>query len=113
MTKKTVQFDEDLERIEDHIYKSTESVPQVGKFLDAMDEAVAWIESNFDTPKAESSGDRSWPFFRDSKGKFRYRIAYILDKNKDIILKRVIDNREANLDLFPVHKLDTYDSDDK
>ncbi|HWU44728.1 MAG TPA: hypothetical protein VN132_14850 [Bdellovibrio sp.] len=79
-----------------------------------MDAAVHWIQSNATTPKEDEMGDRSWPFYRDHRGLFRYRLKYlVLSLPKSIIiLKRIIDNREQNLDIYPVHKLDSFSADD-
>ncbi|MFN7728111.1 MAG: hypothetical protein ACK5P7_03030 [Bdellovibrio sp.] len=59
-------------------------------------------------------GDRSWPFYRDHRGLFRYRLKYIfIGPAETVILKRIIDNREQNLDIYPVHRLDSFSADDE
>ncbi|MGE0633087.1 MAG: hypothetical protein AB7O96_11800 [Pseudobdellovibrionaceae bacterium] len=113
---KTPQFDVDQLHIEDHIFESNEKeVKFVEKFIEELDAAVKWIQSNTATPKEDEMGDRSWPFYRDPRGLFRYRLKYIfVDSTKaSIILKRIIDNREQNLDIYPVHKLDSFSADDE
>ncbi len=112
---KTRQFDEDQIHIEDHIYSSTEDVKFVEKFLEELDSAVTWIQLNTTIPKEDHIGDRSWPFYRDGKGELRYRLKYLfVDANSQtVFLKRIIDNREQNLDIYPVHKLDSYSADDE
>ncbi len=112
---KTRQFDEDQIHIEDHIYNSTDDVKFVDRFLVELDNAVNWIQSNVATPKEDHVGDRSWPFYRDGKGELRYRLKYLFvdSKPQTVFLKRIIDNREQNLDIYPVHKLDSYSADDE
>lgn len=57
--------------------------------------------------------DCSWPFYRDHQGLFRYRLKYLaINSQATIILKRIIDNRERNLDIYPAHKLDNFSADD-
>ncbi|MFZ4404367.1 MAG: hypothetical protein ACOYOK_09730 [Pseudobdellovibrionaceae bacterium] len=113
---KTFQFDQDQIHIEDHIFKSNnQELKFVDKFIDELDSAVQWIVSNTTTPKEDAVGDRSWPFYRDHRGWYRYRLKYlILDASipRSILLKRIIDNKEQNLDIYPCHKLDTYSADD-
>lgn len=90
---KTQQFEDDRLHIEDHIYNS-----------------------NATTPKEDEMGDRSWPFFRDHRGWFRYRLKYLCIENsisRFILLKRIIDNKEQNRDIYPSHNLDTYSADDE
>jgi hypothetical protein len=109
----TPQFEDDLTRIEDHIFLSTNDVKFVNKFLDEVDATILWVKSNTTIPKIEETGDRSWLFYRDNKGELRYRLTYLYqDQIKTIFLKRVIDNREQNLGLYPVHKLGTYSGDE-
>lgn len=57
----------------------------------------------------------SWPFYRDNRGKLRYRLKYLIVEGKPatLFLKRIIDNKEQNLDLYPAHRLETYSADDE
>jgi hypothetical protein len=113
---KTGQFNEDQLRIEDHTFHSNnEDIKYVDKFLDELDNAVIWIKANATTPKEDDVGDRSWPFYRDGKGKLRYRLKYLMADTTPptIFLKRIIDNKEQNLDLYPAHRLDSYSADDE
>lgn len=113
---KTPQFDADQIHIENHIFDSNDSqVKFVEKFIEELDSAVQWIQSNFTTPKEDEMGDRSWPFYRDHRGQYRYRLKYLAvgTARPTIILKRIIDNREQNLDIFPVHRLASFSADDE
>ncbi len=113
---KTPQFDVDQLYIEDHIFESNNNqVKFIEKFIEELDDAIQWIHSNATTPKEDEMGDRSWPFYRDHRGLYRYRLKYLVVSNPQsvIILKRIIDNREQNLDIYPVHKLDSFSADDE
>ncbi len=113
---KTPQFDVDQLHIEDHIYESNDQqVKFVERFNEELDGAVQWIQVNSTTPKEDEMGDRSWPFYRDHRGLFRYRLRYLFVNlpKAAIILKRIITNREQNLDIYPVHKLDSFSADDE
>lgn len=113
---KTPQFEADQLHVEDHIFDSNgQQVKFVEKFIEELDAAVQWVASNATTPKEDEVGDRSWPFYRDSRGLFRYRLKYLVVNNPQaaILLKRIIDNREQNLDIYPVHKLDSFSADDE
>lgn len=112
---KTPQFDADQLHIEDHIFESNDNVIKfVEQFIDELDSAVQWVSSNAATPKEDEMGDRSWPFYRDHRGLFRYRLKYLfVESATTVILKRIIDNREQNLDIYPTHKLDSFSADDE
>ena len=72
---KTPQFDADQLHIEDHIFESNgNEIKFVERFIDELDSAVQWVSSNAATPKEDEMGDRSWPFYRDRRGLFRYRL---------------------------------------
>ncbi len=112
---KTPQFDADQTRIEDHVFESNDQRFEfVERFIDDLDSAVEWIRVNATTPKDDEMGDRSWPFYREPQGRFRYRLKYVVESRASaIILKRIIDNREQNLDIYPSHKLDQFSGDDE
>lgn len=113
---KTPRFDMDQLHIEDHIFESNDQqVKFVETFIQELDTAVQWVGSNAVTPKEDEMGDRSWPFYRDHRGLFRYRLKYLVvaSPNEVIILKRILDNREQNLDIYPAHKLDSFSADDE
>jgi hypothetical protein len=113
---KTQQFDADQLRVEDHIFESNgRQIRFVEKFIEELDATVQWIELNASIPKEDEMGDRSWPFYRDQRGLFRYRLKYlaIASPKASLILKRIIDNREQNLEIYPTHKLDSFSADDE
>ena len=112
---KTPQFDGDQLHIEDHVFESNcNDVKFVEQFIGELDSAIQWVQANVATPKEDEMGDRSWPFYRDHRGLYRYRLKYLfVESTTTIILKRIIDNREQNLDIYPVHKLDNFSADDE
>ena len=113
---KTAQFENDQLHIEDHIFESNEQqIKFVEKFISELDATVQWVQANSKVPKEDETGDRSWPFYRDHRGLYRYRLKYIFlgSPSPTLLLKRIIDNREQNLDLYPTHKLDCFSSDDE
>lgn len=112
----TPQFEADQLHIEDHIFESNDRQVQfVEKLIEELDAAVQWVLSNATTPKEDEMGDRSWPFYRDHRGLYRYRLKYIVvgSPTQNLLLKRIIDNREQNLDIYPTHKLDNFSADDE
>lgn len=113
---KTPQFEADQLHIEDHVFESNDRQVQfVERFIEELDAAIQWIGLNSATLKEDEMGDRSWPFYRDHRGLFRYRLKYLAVNTPKtaIVLKRIIDNREQNLEIYPVHKLDSFSSDDE
>lgn len=112
---KTAQFDLDQLHIEDHIFETNNrEVKFVEQFVDELDLAVQWMLSNTATPKEDDVGEHSWPFYRDHRGLYRYRLKYLFaESTATIILKRIIDNREQNLDIYPTHRLDSFSADDE
>jgi hypothetical protein len=69
--------------------------------IDELDAVVQWLGLNASTPKEDKMGDRSWPFYRNQQGLFRYSLKYLAlnSPQPTMILKRIIDNREQNLDI--------------
>ena len=112
---KTPQFDVDQLHVENHIFESNNNqVKFVEEFIEELDAVIRWVGSNFTTPKEDEMGDRSWPFYHDHRGLFRYRLKYlVVTSPQSIILKRIIDNREQNLDIYTTHKLDNFSADDE
>lgn len=106
----TENYNSALERIEDHIFSTTQSLDQVSRFLDEHDQVLLFIESNPNTPTMHSlTGDQTWLF-----GDGRYRIFFKTALRKDgihIYLTHLIDNRQANIDFYPDNKIPTYDEE--
>lgn len=103
----TKNYSKELERIEDFILESTESIELVEKFLDELDQTLEFTSQNPKAPAIHSTtGDQSWVF---SDG--RYRLFFKATGEDDalqVFLLHIIENREANLKVYPEHNLPTY-----
>ncbi len=94
-----------LTEIEDFVFESSDnSVIAVEKFLDAHDGAMDFVAQNSNTAAIHpQTGDQSWIF-----GDGRYRIFLkVVTQNTGMIiyLTHIIDNRKANLDIYPSNSL--------
>jgi hypothetical protein len=103
-------YDEALERIEDHILLSTGDIDHVGSFLDEHDQVLAFIDQNPHTPAIHPvTGDQSWVF---GNGRYRLFFKAITKKTELVVyLTHVIDNRQANLEVYPQNTIPTYDEE--
>ena len=100
-------YNKNLERIEDYILESSESINAVSEFLDQHDKVMQFIEQNPTTAAAHpTTGDQSWIF-----GDGRYRIFFKCSSRKldlTIYLIHIIDNKELNKSIYPANKIPTY-----
>lgn len=96
-----------LSEIEDFVFTSSgDSISAVESFLDEHDQVLAFLRQNPGTPAVHPlTGDQSWPF-----GDGRYRIFFKFN-NKKVNLLDLIDNRMANLKIYPSNSLPTYSED--
>ncbi len=96
-----------LGEIEDFVWESSgRSIQALEAFLEAHDQALAFLIENPTTPaRHHQTGDQSWPF---SDG--RYRLFFKYD-SRNILLLDLIDNRMSNLNIYPNNKLPTYNED--
>jgi hypothetical protein len=102
----TNDYESRLREIEDFILESTDSIECVRHFLTAHTAALSFLQNNPLTPALHPvTGDRTWPF-----GDGRYRIFFNV-AGKDLLLLDIIDNRMANLDVYPNNSMPTYDED--
>jgi len=80
-------------------------------FLNAHDETLVFISNNTKTPGVHPiTGDQSWVF-----GDGRYRLFFVIidEKNSSqIYLTHIIDNRQANLKIYPNNLISTYYEED-
>jgi hypothetical protein len=83
----TKNYSKELERIEDFILESTENIEQVEKFLDEHDQTLEFISQNPKTPAIHPTTG---------------------DDTTQVFLLHIIDNREANLKIYPGNNLPTY-----
>ena len=103
-------YNTNLERIEDYILESSESIDRVSEFLDEHDKILRFIEQNPTTASAHpTTGDQSWVF-----GEGRYRIFFkCADSTAGMVINliHIIDNKELNQSVYPGNKIPTYDED--
>ena len=104
-------YEKSLSTIEDFIFESTQSLEQLESFLNEHDEILDFIAQNPTTPAIHpTTGDQSWIF-----GDGRYRLFFKAVEGKEnlkIYLIHIIDNRQANLEVYPNNTLPTYYEED-
>lgn len=101
-------YDDALSRIEDFIFGTAEDMTMLERFWRIHDDALRFIAENPATPAAHpATGDQSWPF-----GDGRYRVFFkSVTAQKTVYMTHIIDNRQANLEIYPGNSLPTYDED--
>jgi hypothetical protein len=113
-------FEENRLRIEDFIFRTIveiqndveAAIRSVDTFAKAIDKFIDTTEQMYKNPRAlDSSGERSSPV-GDGRYRIFYKIAIRPDNDFEITLLDIDDNRESNLDRFPVHRLRTFVSDE-
>lgn len=106
----TENYSAALERIEDHIFLSTGTIEAVESFLTDHDKALSFIEQNPNAPAIHPvTGDQSWIF---ADGRYRFFFKAVKRENElTIYLTHIIDNREANLGVYPSNKIPTYEEE--
>ncbi|MBI4405165.1 MAG: hypothetical protein HY537_13470 [Deltaproteobacteria bacterium] len=106
----TDNYNAALERIEDHILLTTGSLEHVEKFLAEHDRALTFIGQNPNTAAVHPvTGDQSWIF---GDGRYRLFFKCVTRSGEPIVfLIHLIDNREANLDVYPANKIPTYEEE--
>lgn len=107
----TAAYEKRLSEVEDFIFESTSSLELIGRFLDEHDRVLAFIAQNPETPPIHpQTGDQSWTF-----GEGRYRLFYkaVADASSELTLYLIllVDNRQANLDVYPGNSMPTFDED--
>ena len=106
----TKNYEDVLARIEDYVFLTSDSTDAVESFLNEHDDALSFIGENPNTPAIHPvSGDQSWNF---SNGRYRlfFRCIDSFGETR-VYLLHLIDNKEANLDIYPGNKIPTYDED--
>jgi|GEM_PF-2139581 len=113
-------FEENRLRIEDFIFnsimdtqKSLESaIRGVENFAAAIEDFVNTLEQMYRTPQPKDLiGERSSPI---GNGRYRvfYKISVLQNNDFEITFLDIDDNKESNLDRFPVHRLRTFISEE-
>lgn len=106
------QYGKALEDIEDFIFQATASIEQVGSFLDEHDRVLQFIAHNPGTPANHpATGDQSWIF---SDGRYRIFFRSIAGEGElHIFMTDIIDNRQANLRIYPENSLPIYQEEEE
>ena len=113
-------FEKNRLRIEDFIFRSIveiqndidAAIRSVDNFAKAIDKFIDTTEQMYQNPRTlDSSGERSSPV-GDDRYRIYYKISIRPDNDFEITLLDIDDNRESNLDRFPVHRLRTFVSDE-
>lgn len=107
----TEAYSASLEAIEDFVYESTHDLTVVSKFLDDHDRALQFIADHPDTPAVHPmTGDQSWPF-GDGRYRLFFKVVRTGTKDGAIYMTHIIDNRQANLEVYQGNSLPTYQDD--
>lgn len=97
-----------LGEIEDFVFESSESISAVEKFLEAHDSALKFVAQNPNTPAIHpQTGEQSW-IFGDGRYRIFFKVVTQVNETR-IYLIHLIDNRQANLDIYPNNSLPTYE----
>jgi len=94
--------------IEDFLFSTSQDLKVVESFWTDHDRVLNFISENPMTPAVHpATGDQSWPF---AEGRYRLFFKVIKDANPPTIyLTHIIDNRQANLSVYPGNKMPTFD----
>lgn len=104
----TDAYDKALSDIEDYIFGHAADIGSLQSFWQAHDEALRFISENPQTAAIHpTTGDQSWPF---GEGRYRVFFKHVLAQ-KIIYMTHIIDNKQANLEIYPGNSLPTYDED--
>lgn len=107
----TDSFSRELARVEDHIFESTGDVALVERFLEEFDRVLAFLSNNPSTPSPHPiTGDQSW-VMADGRYRLFFRMVRGPDGETTLFMVHIIDNKQANLDVYPGNQLPTYEED--
>jgi hypothetical protein len=104
----TEPYDNALCCIEDFLFSTSQDLQVVDAFWADHDQVLNFICENPTTPAVHpTTGDQSWPF---ADGRYRLFFKVIKDTKESIIyFTHIIDNRQANLSVYPGNKMPTFD----
>ena len=117
---KASPFEDNCLRIEDFIYRAilkTQSdadaaIRGVDNFAKAIDKFIDTLEQMYQTPGPKDTlSEKSSPI-GDGRYRVFYKVSVRTNNDFEITLLDIDDNRESNLDRFPVHRLRTFVSDE-
>lgn len=110
---KSSPFEEIRARIERHLFDSVLELEKdmglalrsVEQFAAAIERLMDTLEQMYQTPGPEDTvGEKSFPI-REGRYRVFFKISVRPDRDLDIILLDIDDNKQSNLDRFPSHRL--------
>lgn len=108
----TAAYESRLSEIEDFIFASTQSLGALAQFHNEHDQALSVLAAN---PNAGAihpkTGDQSW-VFADGRYRVFYKPIDVSKQETTLLLIHIIDNRQANLDIYPNNSMPTFDEDE-
>ncbi len=115
----TSKFEECRQKFEQHLYGSVLEIEQnedlairsVDQFAKSIDHLLDTLEQIYQTPGTEESiGEKSFPI-RDGRYRVFFKVTLINSGDFVIVFLDIDDNKQSNLDRFPVHKIITFDDE--
>jgi hypothetical protein len=108
----TSAYKKRLTEIEDYIFSIRNLISDVEAFDQEHRLILDFLSKNPNAPALHFlTGDRSWP---SHTGRYRvfFNLTSDLNKNHVIYMTDIIDNKQANLALFPSHEIPTFHEED-
>ena len=113
---RSTPFEENRIRIEDFIFRSILEIQKdvetaihgVDTFAKAIDKLVDTLEQMYQTPGSKDVLSENSSPIGDGRYRVFYKVTVRSNSDFDITLLDIDDNREANLDRFPTHRLRTF-----
>ncbi len=114
---KTSAFEEIRSQIEQHLFDSVlelennidSALRSVDQFSAAIDRLMGTLEQMYQTPKSKDHvGEKSFPI-REGRYRVFYKISTRPNHDFDVTFLDINDNKQSNLDRFPLRKLITFD----
>jgi hypothetical protein len=107
----TEAYERALEQDEDFIFAGSHDVELVERFLKDHDAGLRFLLDNPETPAVHPvTGDQSWVF---GEGRYRVFFRVVLSGHSGAIyMVHIVDNRAANLEVYPGNSLPTYETDE-
>ncbi len=117
----TSQFEEIRSRIEGYIYNSVleqhqnleAALRSVEQFANALDRLFDTLEQMYQTPSPKDvQTEKSFPIHG---GRYRvfFKVIPRTDHDFDITMLDIDDNKQSNLDRFPVHRIISFETEEE
>ena len=112
-------FDEARSRIEQHLFDSIMEIENnselalasVNRFAQAIEKITDTLEQMYQTPKSHDTAGEKSLVTGDGRYRLFYKVAIRKNDDFEITFLDVDDNRQSNLDRFPVHKMPSFDDE--